>query len=165
TALEHPDLVERLILISASPGIGDDEERRLRREGDEALADRIEEIGVERFLDEWLDSPITATDHLDEAARLVDRTVRMENTAVGLAAALRGLGQGSQPYVGDRITELTIPVLTISGARDAKYASLAAATASGAQDGRHVSIDGAGHNVVLDAPSRLRLIIAEFCAT
>ncbi|MEN8234911.1 MAG: alpha/beta fold hydrolase, partial [Actinomycetota bacterium] len=147
TALEYPDLVERLVLVSTSLGIEDENERRIRRVSDETLADRIEEIGIERFLDEWISGPFTATGHLDEATRQTDRDVRMENTAAGLATALRGLGQGSQPYVGDQLAELGVPLLTISGERDAKYASLAAATASGAPDGRHVSIEDAGHNV------------------
>lgn len=162
TALERPDLVARLILISTSPGIAGIQERRRRRESDRALAAHIEEIGVERFLDEWLAGPIVAAGHLDEATQRADREIRLENTATGLAAAVRGFGQGSQPYVGDRLTELAVPILTISGRLDTNYQAHAEAMASAARDGRHVSVDDSGHNVVRDAPSELLSIITAF---
>src|SRR2546425_495440 len=41
-ALDRPDLVRGLVLLSASPGIADDAERAARREADEELAQEIE---------------------------------------------------------------------------------------------------------------------------
>lgn len=162
TALEHPSLVERLVLISASPGIQDARERTDRRIRDEALAVRIECVGVEAFLDDWLSRPLVGTAHLSADPRHRDRALRSENTASGLATALRGLGQGAQPYVGDRIGELRMPVLTVSGRSDAAYELHAAEMALAARDGRHVSIEGAGHNVVIDAPRALTSAVLEF---
>ena len=52
TALALPGLVERLVLVGASPGIADSAERAARRAADDALADRIEAIGVEAFAEE-----------------------------------------------------------------------------------------------------------------
>src|SRR3954471_12845481 len=46
-ALALQDRLERLVLVGASPGIADAEERAARRAADAALADRIEAIGVE----------------------------------------------------------------------------------------------------------------------
>lgn len=163
TALEHPGLVDRLVLISASPGIEGSAERASRRERDERLADHIEEVGIETFLDEWLDGPITGTAHADDAARRRDREMRSVNTANGLAAALRGIGQGAQPYVGDRIADLGVPLLTVSGAGDATYTNLAREMADAAPRGTHVSISGAGHNVILDAPDALARLVSDFC--
>ncbi|MCJ7780630.1 MAG: alpha/beta fold hydrolase, partial [Acidimicrobiia bacterium] len=162
-ALEYPDLVNRLILVSSSPGVRDEVDRKARRGSDEDLARRIETIGLDAFLTEWLEGPVTGTSHLDDDVRRTDRTVRNENTAAGLASALRVLGQGAQPFVGDRLNELSMPVLTISGERDEKYQRLASAIATSVRDGRHVSIPDAGHNVVLDAPKELAAVVAAFC--
>ena len=52
--VRHPTAVQRLVLIGGTPGIENDEERRRRRLDDEMRARRIEEIGVEAFIDEWL---------------------------------------------------------------------------------------------------------------
>ena len=161
--LEYPDLVDRLVLVSTSLGVQDAGERQDRRRRDGALADRIETIGLQTFLDEWLDGPIAGTSHLSDEVRRADRAVRTENTASGLASALRGLGQGVQPFVGDRLNEIDMPVLTISGERDEKYEHLAAVIAASVTGGRHVSISGAGHNVVLEAPDELAAIVDGFC--
>ena len=162
-ALEYPDLVDRLVLISTSPGISSEADRELRRTRDGILADRIQSIGLDAFLNEWLDGSITGTSHLSEDVRRADRAARKANTAAGLASALRGFGQGSQPFVGNRLGELEMPVLTISGQRDEKYEHLSVEIAASAPDGRHLSIPEAGHNVVLDAPDELAAVIAEFC--
>ena len=50
-ALGHPQLVERLVIISATGGLDSEEERRQRRVADESLADHLEDIGVDAFLD------------------------------------------------------------------------------------------------------------------
>ena len=84
------------------------------------------------------------------------------NTASGLAAALRGLGQGAQPYVGDRLGELEMPLLTVSGSADTRYTQLAREMADAAPHGTHLSIDGAGHNVILDAPQALVPTLTDF---
>ena len=162
TALDHPDLVEPLVLISASPGIPGGAARADRRARDEALADHIEAVGTEVFLDEWLDGPITGTGHLGDEARLRDRAVRAANTGSGLAAALRGLGQGTQAYVGDRLGDLGTPLLTVSGSDDVVYTGLAREMADAAPHGTHVTINAAGHNVILDAPRALVSTIADF---
>ena len=60
-ALDHPDVVDRLVLASASPGIADDRERAARRDSDEALARGVERDGVDAFLERWLAQPMFAT--------------------------------------------------------------------------------------------------------
>jgi 2-succinyl-6-hydroxy-2,4-cyclohexadiene-1-carboxylate synthase len=161
-ALEYPKIADRLILISASPGIRDEGQRAERRAGDEALAQHIEAVGIDVFLDEWLTGPITGTAHLDEVVRRRDRLVRMENTARGLASALRGIGQGSQPYVGSRLGDLAMPLLTVSGRADDRYGRLAGEMASASPNGIHRSIEHTGHNVVLEAPDELANVVFAF---
>ena len=98
-ALDRPDLVPALVLIGASPGIGDPGGRAERREADEALARRVERDGVAAFLDGWLAGPLFAS--LPEAA--AGREERLANTAEGLAYALRRLGTGAQEPLWDRL--------------------------------------------------------------
>jgi 2-succinyl-6-hydroxy-2,4-cyclohexadiene-1-carboxylate synthase len=161
-ALDRPDLVERTVMVSAGPGIEDSYARTMRASEDEELADRIRRGGMSRFLDEWLTSPVTSTTSVDEALRRADRVVREENTAAGLSAALHGLGQGTSPYLGARLGELAMPLLTISGGRDVRYTELAAGLAAAVPDGRHAVIPGAGHNVILEAPQELATVVEEF---
>src|SRR3954469_4721804 len=55
-----PSKVRALALIGASPGIADDIRRAARREADDGMADHIIDVGVEKFLDEWLTRPLFA---------------------------------------------------------------------------------------------------------
>lgn len=59
-ALSRPALTERLVLIGATAGIEDEDERSARKAADEALAAHIEDIGVDAFLEEWLALPLFA---------------------------------------------------------------------------------------------------------
>ena len=113
-ALERPDLVRRLVLIGASPGIADPGQREARRDADEALARRIERDGVAVFLDAWLAGPLFSSLPVEAAGR----EERLANTAEGLAYALRRLGTGVQEPLWDRLGELRPPVLLMAGELD-----------------------------------------------
>jgi 2-succinyl-6-hydroxy-2,4-cyclohexadiene-1-carboxylate synthase len=148
-ALAHPDAVQALVLIGATAGIDDPDERRDRRASDAALASRIEEIGVEAFIDEWLGNPLFAelTDDTN------GRTDRLRNTAAGLAASLRATGTGTQTPLWDRLDEITIPVLVIVGAHDQKFSTIGRRLVDALPDATLVSIADAGHSAHLEQPN------------
>jgi 2-succinyl-6-hydroxy-2,4-cyclohexadiene-1-carboxylate synthase len=163
-AAARPDLVERLILISATPGIRDETQRASRAAADADLAASLRADGLSAFLDRWLDHPLVGVGALPPAVRVADRRVREENSAEGLAAALTGLGQGSQRWVGDRLSDLSMPMLAVAGARDVRYTRIAREMAAAVPDGRVMVIEESGHNVVLEAPDRLAAVVDSFLA-
>ncbi len=148
---DHPN-VSSLVLISANPGIRDVGEREARIERDHVLADRIMDIGVGAFIDSWTSAGITTLAHLDEAYRVWDSGVRSENSADGLASALRGYGQGAQPSAWDELGNLTMPVLLIVGSLDERYMSINDEMADLIPGAEVVAINGARHNPLADEP-------------
>jgi 2-succinyl-6-hydroxy-2,4-cyclohexadiene-1-carboxylate synthase len=148
-ALDRPDLVDDLVLISSSPGIADDAERAARRASDEALARDVERDGVDAFLERWLAQPLFATLPRN-AAGVEDR--RAANTVDRLRHQLVVLGQGSQPDNWPRLGELRMPVLLIAGALDAKYVDIARRMAEAVPDARLEIVDHAGHACHLEQP-------------
>lgn len=144
--------VSGLVLISSTPGIREDIDRSTRTTQDGALADRIRDIGVEAFIESWTSTGMTTLDHLDDAYVSWDLSVRLENTAEGLAAALRGYGQGAQPSVWDDLTDLTVPVLLVVGSRDERYTAINREMEQLIPTAELLVVDGAGHNPLADNP-------------
>jgi 2-succinyl-6-hydroxy-2,4-cyclohexadiene-1-carboxylate synthase len=149
TALTHPDVVEGLVLIGATAGIDDPDERAARRAADEHLADHIESVGVTTFIDEWLANPLFAG--LTDATAL--RTDRLRNTPAGLAASLRATGTGTQTPLWDRLGEIECPVLVLVGEHDAKFTDLGHRLVDGLSRADLVVVPGAGHSVHLEQPA------------
>lgn len=146
-AIDRPDLVRRLILIGASPGLEDPAERAARRASDEALAERIEAIGVDAFLDEWIALPLFAG--LDPSLRFV--TQRRMNTAAGLASSLRLAGTAAMEPLWSRLGELAMPVLLVTGERDTKFTAIAERMADRIGPAATVAVlPGAGHTAHLE---------------
>lgn len=159
-ALARPGVVERLVLMSATAGIEDAEERARRAADDERLAERIEaggEEGLPSFLDEWLQGPLFSTLEAGEAGR----ESRLANTASGLAGSLRHHGTGRQLPLWERLGELTMPVLVLVGERDPKFLAqgerLAQAVGPNAS---LVVVPGAGHSLPLEEPAAVAGVIA-----
>lgn len=159
-ALAGPDLVRSLIVIAAGAGIAGEAERAARRAGDDRLARQIEAGGIERFVDGWVDFPLFAgLGRRDAEWREADKALRLRNTAQGLAAALRGFGQGVQPYLGDRVGRLSMPVTVVVGADDRKYHDQGRQLANLIPNGELVVLDGVGHAVVGEAPGAIAEVL------
>jgi 2-succinyl-6-hydroxy-2,4-cyclohexadiene-1-carboxylate synthase len=157
-ALERPDVVQGLVLVSSTAGIADESERRSRVESDEALAQSVERGGVDTFLENWLAQPLFATVPRD-APGLRERRVL---SAHYLAHSLRVLGAGAMEPMWDRLGELDVPVALVTGRSDAKYEKLALMMLELLRsDAVHVRLDG-GHALPLEQPARLGGFIASF---
>jgi 2-succinyl-6-hydroxy-2,4-cyclohexadiene-1-carboxylate synthase len=157
-ALAWPALIERLVLISASPGIADPGERSARQQDDERLADEIEASRIEEFALRWAGTPVLAGLADDTLARV--HADRLRNHPAGLARALRGLGTGALPSLWGRLTELPMPLTLVVGERDGKFRQIAERMRESISDCKLVVVPGAGHAVHLQAPGRVAEAIA-----
>jgi 2-succinyl-6-hydroxy-2,4-cyclohexadiene-1-carboxylate synthase len=159
-ALERPELVQGLVLVSSTAGIADELERAARVESDEALARSVERDGVEAFLDNWLAQPLFATVPRD-APGLQERHAL---SARYLAHCLRVLGAGAMEPMWSRLGELETPVALVTGRSDAKYEKLASMMLERLRnDAVHVRLEG-GHALPLEQPAVLGGFIASFAA-
>ena len=87
------------------------------------------------------------------------------NDASGLAAALRLLGQGAQPYLGERLEELGLPVLLVAGSEDRSYADLARRMGARLARATVAEVAGAGHAVVGERPAEVAARLAAWAAS
>ena len=158
-ALERPDLVTALVLIGASPGLADAEDRAARRQSDDRLAADLVEAGTAQFLERWLAQPLFETTR----PRHDDLLARRANPPEGLSYALRELGTGRQEPLWDRLGELKMPILLMVGEHDAKFRGIAERMAAAMTPPPRVAVvEGAGHAVPLDRPEECARLTAEF---
>ena len=165
-ALTRPDLVRRLVLVSGTAGIDDAAERAERRRSDEALADRLDPVDgstpedtVAGFVDRWVANPMFGS----VPAEANDLDERRRNTAAGLASSLRLAGTGTQVPLWDRLGELAMPVLVVTGRRDTKFTELGRRlVASIGPTARQVVIDDADHAPHLQHPDAVAAAVRTF---
>jgi 2-succinyl-6-hydroxy-2,4-cyclohexadiene-1-carboxylate synthase len=156
-ALARPGVVDGLVLVSGTAGIEDGDERRARRQSDEAMAEDLDpadrrspaRVSVESFVRRWLENPMFAgigpgADGLSE---------RLTNTGPGLASSLRLAGTGTQRPHWASLPRLRMPVLIVTGGRDAKFTALGQRMArSIGANAVHAVVAGAGHAPHLERP-------------
>jgi 2-succinyl-6-hydroxy-2,4-cyclohexadiene-1-carboxylate synthase len=164
-ATAFPARVRSLLIESASPGIERDEERAARRASDEALAAEIERHEIEWFEEHWSSRPIFSTqESLPAMTRAALREARLRNRPAALARSLRGLGQGTQPWLFDKLPAITCPTLFLTGALDTKYGDIAERMAAAVPGARHIAVPGCGHNVHLEQPEAFERALLEHLA-
>ncbi len=156
-AAAHPGAVERMVLIGASPGIADRAEREARVAADESLARRIEDDGIEAFVDYWENIPLFASQRrLAAPLRARIRAGRLACATLGLANSLRGMGAGAQEPLHQALAGIDLPTLLLAGSEDSKYMGIGASMAAAMPRARFLAVTGAGHAAQVEQP--------EFCA-
>ena len=146
TALQHPDKVHGLVLVSGTPGLRSESERAERRVSDEALAEHIQKIGVNQFSPEWLSNPMFE----GLSAQYADIPKRNTNSEQGLANSLRYAGTGTQEPLWDQLKNLEMPVLIITGERDEKFTGIGREMSAEISRSEHRMMSGVGHTCHLE---------------
>lgn len=165
-AVTRPERVAALIAVGASPGIADPAARADRVRSDEALADAIEREGIEAFVDRWERLPLFASQaRLPAQVRAALRRQRLANSPAGLANSLRGMGQGAQEPLLDRLSSVATPVLLIAGDEDDKFQRLNAAMAERLARAESRIIKGAGHAAHIEQPDQFLQAVETFLAS
>jgi 2-succinyl-6-hydroxy-2,4-cyclohexadiene-1-carboxylate synthase len=157
-ALAHPEAVDRLVLVGATPGLESAAERLERQASDELLAEDLERDGLEAFLARWLANPLFATLSDDNAGL----DARRSNTVEGLAASLRLMGTGAQESLWSRLGEIAAPTMLVVGALDEKFSAIAHRMADAMPNAHVATMNGCGHACHLEAPDAFVNIVDDF---
>jgi 2-succinyl-6-hydroxy-2,4-cyclohexadiene-1-carboxylate synthase len=175
-ALDRPELVRSLVLISGTAGLKEASERDARRASDEVLASELDppepdpsatgedvaerqtesQARVDAFLRRWLANPLFAG--VPPEANGFEE--RRRNTGWGLASSLRLAGTGTQLPQWDRLGGLAMPVLILTGEDDEKFTALGRRMVDSiGSNARQVVVPHAGHSPHLQNPSLVAELI------
>ena len=152
-ALTYPDLVEKLLLESANPGISDMIKRAERATLDDKLADSMQKAGMKDFLDFWYDIPLFASlnQHPEIKTQLIEKRARQNPEK--MTRVLTEMSPGRQPSLWSRLGELELSSLLIAGELDEKYSRITSQMAITMPNAMRVTLPGCGHNTHLENPS------------
>ncbi len=161
-ATRHPESVDGLILESTTAGIADPDQRNERRANDHRKAALIrQDFG--KFLVEWDRNPLfkpTRSSKSQPEPHI--RQIQRNQDPEIMAKWLEEFGTGVMPPVWDRLGQIRVPVLLITGASDPKFCDLADRMKTRLADARHVIIRGAAHRVHLNQPAEYTVALNDF---
>ncbi len=162
TALEYQNRFDALIVESASPGLRTEQERAGRIAADEKNIEKLDRLGMKKFIDYWYDMPLfeSLLNHPDKLALLKEKKVT--NSKEGLILSLRGAGSGRQLSLWSRLPELHMPVLLVCGELDSKFVDTGTEMSGKMQSAKLNVVPGAGHNVHLEQPGKFSQAVRDF---
>jgi len=163
-AARRPDRLFSLLTIGAHAGL-DEDARAGRREGDAALAQRIEKDGIKPFVDYWASLPLFAgVQRRGEGYLAQLRAERLQNHAAGLACSLRGMGAGVMEPLWDDLGHLGVPCTFVAGQLDHGYVASARRLAATVPNGRIEIVLRTGHAVHQERPEAFARVLANHLA-
>ena len=163
-AARRPERLLSLLTIGAHAGL-DEGARAGRRQGDEALAERIEHDGIESFVDYWGSLPLFAgLVRRGEGYVGQLRAERLQNHAAGLACSLRGMGAGVMEPLWDDLGRMGVPCTFVAGQLDHGYAASARRLATTVPHGQVEIVLRAGHAVHQERPDAFARVLANHLA-
>ena len=163
-AARRPERLISLLTVGAHAGL-EGEARESRRQGDEALAQRIEKEGLEAFINYWTALPLFAgLERRGPSFVAQMHAERMRNTTAGLAASLRGMGAGEMEPLWDQLGRVSFPSTFVAGQLDHGYVASARRLASIVPNSRVEIVLRAGHAVHQERPEAFGRVLAAHLA-
>ncbi len=165
-AVDHPDMVRMLFLVSPSAGIADARERAKRRTAERELARHIEADGVPAFVETWEAAPLFAAERrLPDEARARIHASRLRNRPEGLVGSLLGAGQGVMTPLHDRLGSIGVPTVILAGSADETGLTRARAVNDAITQARLIVLHGHGHAPHRESPVLFRDLLIDQIAT
>lgn len=160
-ALQHPDRVEGLILVS--PGLsGMSFEDPFIVEREEAMIDAIAHLDIDRLIElqlqSWVDGPHRQPWQLPGRVRQRAAGMFRENLSVMAVST----ATPTELNAIERVSEIRCPVLVIGGELDSRDIHRVIARLADHPNVLTTLLSGCGHHVNLEQPGRFRALIKEF---
>lgn len=162
-AMMYPELINKLVLESASPGLESKNDAHERAAKDKNLAERLKNEGIESFVGLWENIPLFDTQKkLPLSTRLKIKQERLSQKEEGLAMSLTSMGTGVQPTWWDRLSTFTRPVLLLAGEADHKFINVNKRMSDRFPNSSFVIVKNAGHAIHVEQSEIFGKIVSEF---
>jgi 2-succinyl-6-hydroxy-2,4-cyclohexadiene-1-carboxylate synthase len=158
----HASLFSSATLVGVHPGLSDPGERAARVGSDERWCELLSRQGMAEFLRAWEAQPLFETQReLSGLERERQRQLRQSHSVDGLMRALRVLGLGQMPDYRGALEVQPLRVRLVVGSRDSKFEALAQGLTTASRRIQLLRVEGAGHNLPLEAPAQLARVLTQ----
>ena len=141
-----------MIIESSSPGIESNSERKNRFANDLNLAKLIKESEFSDFLNKWYDLEIFNSLRKSQGFEKIIN-LRLLNDKLEISNNLKNLSLGNQEYLTEKIKDLDLRILLLSGEFDLKYSELNTSLSKKFKNASSIIIQNCGHNIHSENPS------------
>ena len=159
--LEHPDMVDRLIL--AASGVSDDSKAEANMRGLVALGALTKKEGLEHVIQLILDTPYMISKENAAAREEIHDIYRDNRDVFESGFPVYSLWQPTSPPASQRLSDIHIETLIIRGDKDnPAYTTLTDKISHGIRRARTVVIPGSTHFINLEKPKEFNEAVLEF---
>ncbi|MEM9079537.1 MAG: alpha/beta fold hydrolase [Verrucomicrobiota bacterium] len=151
--LEEPELWDRVIVVSAHPGLVTEEERLERMAADARWAGQALTGDWGEFVEAWNEQGV-----LEGSAGGGERSL-LVNRRRAIARSFMEWSLGRQEDLGGRLRDWEGKGLWVTGQRDEKFATL---SEGAGESFERLVIEGAGHRVPWDKPAEFGLAVLDW---
>ena len=156
--LAKPDMWKAAIIISAHAGLSSESDRSERRKRDAEWSAQALKGEWSEFLSTWQGQAVL------DGVNMPDRN-SLRGRRASIARSFVDWSLGAQKDLTPRLSEITAPVLWVTGERDRKFTSLAKQSVPHLQNGRHLSLLECGHRVPWEKPDEFSQEVRAFLET
>ncbi len=157
--LDFPEYWSGVVIVSAHPGLSEENEKSARLEKDRQWAERARHENWEDFLSAWNEQSVFGG---APTAPVLRRQLELESHRGEIARAFELWSLGKQENLVPQLATSMVPVLWVTGAGDEKFSKVATGMADVMTRGEHFAIENCGHRVLAEAPDQLAAAIGDF---
>jgi 2-succinyl-6-hydroxy-2,4-cyclohexadiene-1-carboxylate synthase len=154
--LAEPDVWKSAIIISAHPGLIDEDERAARREKDAAWSALALKGEWSEFLEKWETQNV-----LSGAGDMPDRAP-LKTRRASIARSFIDWSLGAQANLVPELNRITCPTLWLTGGQDSKFTEIAKAAVPDIPHAEHIILPDSGHRIPWEKPSEFSKLVREF---
>lgn len=149
------------VIVSAHPGLTDENDRRRRTDDDHGWAAKAMLGDWRSFLAEWSRQPVLGGELPRDPATLAAMAARRRE----IARSFIDWSLGAQQPLWESVERIRVPLLWVAGETDMKFLELGRRAVERIPQARLAVAPGAGHRVPWDAPDWFADQVASFCRT
>ncbi|MDQ6600034.1 hypothetical protein [Bacillus salipaludis] len=90
------------------------------------------------------------------------RNQRLNNSPIGLANSLIGMGTGAQPSWWENLNQLSCEVLLLTGEKDVKFCRIAEKMMEKLKNGNWIVVQKSGHAIHVEDAEKFGTIVSDY---